>query len=324
MSSHVVEVLDRHGRVAARALLADDPITIGRAPSATLVIDDPYTCPAHAQIVPGEPPRLVDLESLNGTYLDGQRARIDAVELSDAHTLKVGHTQLRITRIGAALKPTLIDPLLSSRLYALDRGHFALIAVAALLLTATLFAVLDSSEAEPWLSAFSSQALPIAWLVLAWASGVSLLNRLLADRFRFAGHLTIAALFVWAEVLQDSLIGTLCFALGIDAAQPWLGLALSVGLGLIALYAHLRLISSAPTRSVVQKTALAAALPLALLGFSEWSDQLDDDFDASPDLNILLRHPAASLSDGVASEHWQTQGKTLLDDLERKADTDEP
>jgi len=50
------------------------PITIGRSSDSTLVILDEYTSTQHAQLIPqGDGWLLQDLDSTNGTRLDGQR-----------------------------------------------------------------------------------------------------------------------------------------------------------------------------------------------------------------------------------------------------------
>ncbi|GAA3161177.1 antibiotic biosynthesis regulator FhaB [Planomonospora alba] len=51
--------------------LAESPITIGRAPDATLVVTDDYASSRHARLFPQDGQWLVeDLGSTNGTYLD--------------------------------------------------------------------------------------------------------------------------------------------------------------------------------------------------------------------------------------------------------------
>jgi pSer/pThr/pTyr-binding forkhead associated (FHA) protein len=54
--------------------LADAPISLGRAPDSTVVLDDDYASNRHARVYPSNGEWLVDdLGSTNGTYLDRQK-----------------------------------------------------------------------------------------------------------------------------------------------------------------------------------------------------------------------------------------------------------
>ncbi len=91
--------------VAARLQIGDRqvPLTrkttvIGRGDEADLRIDDPGISRRHAQIVLGDPSRIVDLSSTNGTWLDG-RPVTDA-ELFDGSRVSLGGTSLTF-RLGS-------------------------------------------------------------------------------------------------------------------------------------------------------------------------------------------------------------------------------
>jgi hypothetical protein len=54
--------------------LTEAPVTIGRAPDSTVVLDDDYASSRHARLFPDNGRWLVeDLGSTNGTYLDRER-----------------------------------------------------------------------------------------------------------------------------------------------------------------------------------------------------------------------------------------------------------
>jgi pSer/pThr/pTyr-binding forkhead associated (FHA) protein len=64
--------------------LAEDLITIGRAPDNTIVIDDPSVSSHHAQLeLSGEVYRLKDLESTNGTRVNGIPVTETALRFDD-------------------------------------------------------------------------------------------------------------------------------------------------------------------------------------------------------------------------------------------------
>lgn len=71
---------------------------IGRSSEADLTLDDPGISRRHAEIhVLDGNPRIVDLGSTNGTYVDG--ARVHATGLADGSVITVGRTRL-VLRLG--------------------------------------------------------------------------------------------------------------------------------------------------------------------------------------------------------------------------------
>jgi pSer/pThr/pTyr-binding forkhead associated (FHA) protein len=73
-------------------------VTIGRAPSSTLVLDDDYASNAHARLSLVNGAWVVqDLGSTNGTWIDRQRIT-SPTPLSVGHQLKVGRTVLELRR----------------------------------------------------------------------------------------------------------------------------------------------------------------------------------------------------------------------------------
>jgi pSer/pThr/pTyr-binding forkhead associated (FHA) protein len=73
-------------------------VTIGRAPSSTLVLDDDYASNAHSRLTLTQGTWIVsDLGSTNGTWID--RTRITSpTPLTVGHTLKVGRTVLELRK----------------------------------------------------------------------------------------------------------------------------------------------------------------------------------------------------------------------------------
>lgn len=76
------------------------PITIGRADQNDLVLDgDEFASARHAQIeVRGDGVWVQDLESTNGTFVNGSRV-VGAERLSTGDVLRVGETDLRLEEI---------------------------------------------------------------------------------------------------------------------------------------------------------------------------------------------------------------------------------
>lgn len=78
--------------------LTGTPVTLGRAPDSTLVIEDDYTSSMHARVFVSEAGWMVeDLGSTNGTWLD--RTRITSpTPLPVGIDLRVGRTTMQLRK----------------------------------------------------------------------------------------------------------------------------------------------------------------------------------------------------------------------------------
>jgi pSer/pThr/pTyr-binding forkhead associated (FHA) protein len=78
--------------------LGTAPITIGRAPDSTLVIDDDYASSRHARLFPSGGSWIVeDLGSTNGTWIDRQRITAPTL-LPVGAPLRIGRTTVQLTK----------------------------------------------------------------------------------------------------------------------------------------------------------------------------------------------------------------------------------
>jgi pSer/pThr/pTyr-binding forkhead associated (FHA) protein len=78
--------------------LADQPVTIGRAPDSTLVLDDDYVSSRHARLMPQQGRWLIeDMGSTNGTYLDRSRVSVPTV-VPLGTPIRIGKTVLELRK----------------------------------------------------------------------------------------------------------------------------------------------------------------------------------------------------------------------------------
>jgi len=78
--------------------LGGNPITIGRSPDSTLVIDDDYASNHHARVYPHETNWVVeDLGSTNGTYLQRNRVLAPTV-IPLGMPIRIGKTVLELRK----------------------------------------------------------------------------------------------------------------------------------------------------------------------------------------------------------------------------------
>jgi transcriptional regulator with GAF, ATPase, and Fis domain len=73
--------------------------TLGRHQASSLVLDYPWISEHHAELLGGEPPCIIDLDSRNGTWMDGARLQAHAVcPLSSGSVVRMGRISMLVTR----------------------------------------------------------------------------------------------------------------------------------------------------------------------------------------------------------------------------------
>ncbi len=78
--------------------LGNFPITIGRSPSSTLVLEDEYVSGRHARLTASDGHWWIeDLGSRNGTFVDDERL-LEPRELLPGTTVRIGQTTLELVR----------------------------------------------------------------------------------------------------------------------------------------------------------------------------------------------------------------------------------
>ena len=102
-----IEVLSRHGEVAARERIDASEARIGRAFDNDVVVDDPHVAPHHLRIFRGEDGELVaeDLGTLNGLYPEHGAKRVTRLPLAREPGIRVGRTILRVHDAAHAVAP---------------------------------------------------------------------------------------------------------------------------------------------------------------------------------------------------------------------------
>jgi DNA-binding NtrC family response regulator len=87
-------------------LPASGEVTIGRAEDADIRLDDSQVSRRHATLVMGEPLKLRDLGSVNGTHIGDRRVAPEApAEVRVGDVIEVGSTMLIVQQGGAAERP---------------------------------------------------------------------------------------------------------------------------------------------------------------------------------------------------------------------------
>jgi hypothetical protein len=231
-----IEVLSRHGEVAARERIEGEEARIGRAFDNDVVVDDPHVAPHHLRIFRGEDGELVaeDLGTLNGLYPEHGARRVPRLPLAKEPGIRIGRTTLRVHDAAHAVAPEkLMTPPRAHAAWAgaLGAGLFALL---------LLLQWLDLT-AEPSANVILLPLLGFVTAVALWTSLWAVLSRIFFGQARFALQLRIAVTACIALVLWDQIAESFSFAFA------WREMAEYAGLGAWAVlaatcYAHLHTI----------------------------------------------------------------------------------
>jgi hypothetical protein len=90
-----LEVVAALGYEPGRSFSLDGELTLGRAPTSDVRVDDPFASAAHARIFQnGQFMYIEDMGSTNGTYLNG-RQLATAQQLQPADTIRIGDSEYR-------------------------------------------------------------------------------------------------------------------------------------------------------------------------------------------------------------------------------------
>jgi hypothetical protein len=231
-----IEVLSRHGEVAARERIDAPEARVGRAFDNDVVVDDPHVAPHHLRIFRGEDGELVaeDLATLNGLYPEHGKRRVERLPLAAEPGIRIGRTTLRVHDGTHAVAP--------ERLLAPPRAHASWAAALAVALVALILLLgWLSLTTEPTANLVLLPVLGFATVVVLWSGMWALFSRVFFGQSRFALQLRIAitaciALFVWEQVAEY-----LGFGLAWRELTEYAGIGAWVVLA-AACFAHLRAI----------------------------------------------------------------------------------
>jgi len=259
-----IEVLSRHGEVAARERIDGPEARVGRAFDNDVVVDDPHVAPHHLRIFRGEDGELVaeDLGTLNGLYPEHGARRVERVGLAGAPGIRIGRTTLRVHDAAHAVAP--------EKLLTPPRAHAAWAAVLGALAIGALFALQWLSlTTEPNANALILPVLVFVTLVLLWSGLWALLSRLFFGQARFALQVRIALTACIALIVWDQLSETLSFGLA------WRALSEYASLGAWALlaatcYAHLLAIGPRRMRIAMGVIVALAGAGAAIQSAGKW------------------------------------------------------
>ena len=240
-----IEVLSRHGEVAARERIDAPEARVGRAFDNDVVVDDPHVAPHHLRIYRGEDGELVaeDLGTLNGLYPEHGAKRVTRLPLAKEPGIRVGRTILRVHDAAHAVAPEkLLTPPRAHAAWAAALGVFFF---AALLVLQWL-----NMTSEPSANLILLPLLYFATLLALWTSLWAVLSRIFFGQARFALQLRIAVTACLVFLIWDQLTESASFAFAWRDMAEYAGLGAWVVLAGVC-YAHLHTIGPRHMRAAM-------------------------------------------------------------------------
>jgi hypothetical protein len=304
-----IEVLGRHGEVAARHAARALPMRIGRAYDNDLILEDPYVAPHHVVVErsPSGDLEIVDAGSRNGLFRAGSRHCLIRERVDPAARYRAGKTQFRVRSSTDPVAEELVDRG-AGGLRELVVALMAVLAVAAVVLLHAWSSTNERTE----LAKLAQAPVLIVLALFIWSGAWGLAGRLLLDECRFAAHLTAAALTLIGISIADQ-SDYMAFALSAPGSNYLATFAVGAFLAW-GLWRHLSLVIRNPGWGV----ALAAGAVAAVCG---GSFALYSHVDRSDDLVHMaylkaIKAPAVRLVKGSQTGQFFRDARKLKAELE--------
>ena len=268
-----LEVLDRRGRLLARHRVDQWPVTVGRAYTSDVIVEDPYVCPAHVRLSRNGDAGIVveDLGSVNGTRAEPGGGRIMREVVPPDTRLRIGNTVLRVRDAETRVPPAMVHSAAGGGTERFARTPFAL-ACCLFLVPVLLAATFVQGYERPEVLGVAGTGIFLMLLVAAWAGAWALVTRIVTHEWRFLAHVAVACVYLGIQLVADAVHVYVAFLLG----DTWPGTVLEVLCDLLPYVwlfsAHLALVGTASRR---RRIAVATGVALLLVGLgtfmSHWT-----------------------------------------------------
>jgi hypothetical protein len=313
----VVDVLDRDGRARATVPIHRWPVTIGRALTSDIVLDDPYSAPHHATL--GEHDGGLQLmigDTVNGAWHRKRRVPAgERIELAAGEVVQIGGTRLRVRRTADTMAP--------ERPWVPEASG----SVRTVLVLALLFSLWNG--ADLWLhddpGGRMTDYLPVLIggpvAIAIWAAFWAVGSKLIRHRFDFWSHVRIA-------LLASLAMGFVALALPLFAfTSGWswpsrIAPLVAGGFAWSAVGAHIGRVLPGRPRALVAVMASLFVIGLGLYTMHQYETQ-DRLF---PELYVTtLAPPALRVAPTVSTARFVDEARALKAVLDAHvADDDRP
>lgn len=320
----ILEVRDGANHLKEWHKIRSYPMSIGRAYSNDIVIDDPFMCPEHLRLENGNGDCVLvkNLSRVNGTVLERDAKKIEEVAFSHGLVLRAGKTRLVFNDGSQSVAPALTEASNQST-FSLD--HVGFVRMLIVFILSVVFAFIKQSwfkyhgdtpqiELKLALMALGGHLL----LFLPWAALWSFAGLIFLRRANYSAHLVIALLVAWCASIFSMVFDYLEFSFNSKA----LGLG-GFAVGAVCCFSLLVLHMNRATRNsprrnqVIAGTLMAVFCALggafAYISSNEFSSRI------SPDMT--LKAPAFRLVSGSSIESFMADVSNLEADLQAEVES---
>lgn len=313
----IVDVLDRDGRARVTLPVRRWPITIGRAVSCDVVLDDPYVAPHHATLANVDGAlQLTVGATVNGVWIRKRRAAAgERVDLQAGDTVQVGGTRLRVRLAADALAP-------ERRWVPEATGRVGTVAILALLVSA--WNALDHwvrQDPGGRLTEYVPMVLGPLVALAIWSGLWAIGSKLVRHRFDFWGHAQVALVATLVMAVAAVLLPVIAFVVGWSWPSRVVVL-LTSAIGWATVAAHIgRILPGRPrVLAAVMATIFAIGAVLYSVHHYETEDRVFSELYVT-----TLAPPALRIAPAVPTARFVEEARALKPVLEAHvADDDNP
>lgn len=277
----IIEIRDSNGYLRECRHLIGDKYVLGRSHVNDFVVDDPYVCPVHCQILRNADGfyTIVDLGSVNGVYLEGEQAEQKEIKL--AHNVKILVGKTHLTFIDPSV-PLSVSPKLLR--YSRKRGRATLgmllsILGMSLVLIGSFFLEVPE-EQETVVKGVAVSLAFVLTLCALWSAFWGLLGRIVHGHASFRRHFMVSCwtlVFLTAFSWCNQFVAFICVSPSIEKIGNYLGYGVTL---LMLLYLNIEIATSLSKKArliwsiAVPVSLCTAAFLLELAGRKDYSSDI--------------------------------------------------
>jgi hypothetical protein len=263
----LLQATDRNGALVAKLDVRHWPVTVGRALTADLVLDDSHVAGEHLRIdrTPEGVVTVQVLDTVNGVALGrAQHARDAQFSWPDSETLTLGRLKLGLRLAEAPIAAE--EPLPQFPWRTMAWTALAVMGMLALVVGQSWLTLTEPSQLARQLPGLIAA---VAMGTAVWAGLWALATKLFTHRLQFWRHVRIACASALAVQLVSTLAGLLAFMFSLESLARFEGQLVLLGAA-AAIYLHLTVIVPQRRRGLAGLVAGVAVLGMVAMLGTNW------------------------------------------------------